>query len=302
MANLDFLNEIEDIEFFPDKDLSNFSTLKLKSHGNFVLVKTVNALRQLLKKCNEKEIHYSILGWGANLLLPKQIESLCLKLDFEFDKKYLSELREVYVLPGSVALNQLTACAIKFGLKGWEVFTGIPASLAGAVFMNAGTNLGEIGELVEEVKLVNSQGELRILSKDDLKFSYRKNHFVNDGDIIVEVSLSHKGQSEEIGPLIKDYLKKRSQNQPLDKRTCGCVYKNPVYANASCHAGQIIDIIGLKGLTLGDLRVSTVHGNFIENFGEADLETMLPLIEAIQEEVKLQLGIDLETEVRRFED
>jgi UDP-N-acetylmuramate dehydrogenase len=78
--------------------------------------------------------------------------------------------------------------------------------------------------------------------------------------------------------------------------------KNPVYANASCHAGQIIDIIGLKGLTLGDLRVSTVHGNFIENFGEADLETMLPLIEAIQEEVKLQLGIDLETEVRRFED
>lgn len=301
MVNHDFLNEIDNLEFYPDKDLSNFSTLKLKSTGDLAVVKSITALQELIKLASKKNFKYSVIGWGANLLLPKKIESLCVKIDFNFDKKYLTEYREEYVLPASVGLNKLTACAIKFGLKGWEVFTGIPASIGGAVFMNAGTNLGEIGELVCEVKVIDKIGNLKTLTKKDLKFSYRKNHFINPGDIIVEVTLGHQGKSESIASLIKDYLKKRSQNQPLNKRTCGCVYKNPMYANASCHAGQIIDIIGLKGLTLGGLKVSTVHGNFIENFGDADLEMMLPLIEAIQSEVKLQLGIDLETEVRRFE-
>lgn len=300
MADLSFLDSINDIDFQPNKDLSSFSTLKLKSEGNFVIVKTIAALQDLIKKCNAHEIDYIVLGWGANLLLPKKIDSLCLKLDFDFDKKYLSELRDEYTLPASVGLNQLTACAIKFGLVGWEVFTGIPASLGGAVFMNAGTNLGEIGELVSNVKKLNRDGELIELKKEELSFSYRKNHFIEVGDIIVEVTLAHRGTSMEVSELIKNYLKKRSESQPLDKRTCGCVFKNPTYADASCHAGQIIDIIGLKGLTLGDLKVSTVHANFIENLGQGDLEQMLPLIEVIQKEVKLQLGIDLQTEVRQL--
>src|SRR5690606_37940156 len=129
---------------------------------------------------------------------PSQPKQVIIHLDLPFDLNYLSESHDEYVLPASLGLNHLTAHAVKFGLSGWEVFTGIPASLGGAIYMNAGTNLGEIGALVKSVDIVNSDGVLRTLLVSDQSFSYRKNHFVKSGDVIVGATLIHRGKDSSI--------------------------------------------------------------------------------------------------------
>ena len=166
------------------------------------------------------------MGWGANILLPSSSTMPYVQLDFDFNRELLEQPQSEYILPASVSLAVLTSHAAKFGLKGWEVFTGIPASLGGAVYMNAGTNLGEIGSLVKEVKLMNKLGEIKLIKIDAHSFSYRKNHFVQPGDVIYEVTLSNLGLDPAISIKIKDYLEMRNKSQPLKEATCGCVFKN----------------------------------------------------------------------------
>jgi UDP-N-acetylmuramate dehydrogenase len=207
-----------------------------------------------------------------------------------------------YLFPASISLATLTAHANKFGLSGWEVFTGIPASLGGAVYMNAGTNLGEIGSVVSEVYIVNKFGEERREIVDQNSFNYRRNNFINEGDVIYQVRLKHFGQDEKISRKIREYLEMRTRTQPLKEWTCGCVFKN--YENIdrgeTCRAGLFIDIMGLKGLTYKNLQVSLKHANFMENKGDSSYEDVLSLINILKTELKLQYGISFETEVEFF--
>lgn len=192
------LTSVSGIEVELDKDLKKYSTMRLDAVGDLITVKNVEALKIATKTLTENKIFYRLLGWGANMLLPKQSDVPYLQLDFDFDKTQLDEARSEYVLPASVSLATLTAHANKFGLKGWEVFTGIPASLGGAIFMNAGTNLGEIGSIVKEVKLVTKDGLEKLIKIDQNSFSYRHNHFVEKGDVIYEARLFHLGIDSEI--------------------------------------------------------------------------------------------------------
>src|SRR5690606_27919496 len=106
-------------------------------------------------------------------------------------------------------------------LIGWEVFSGIPASLGGAIFMNAGTGLGEICEIVDSVRVMDREANIREVTKNNLKFSYRHNHFIEPGEIIISAKLINKGLDEKIGEKIKDYLDFRKNTQPLNTKSCG---------------------------------------------------------------------------------
>lgn len=295
------LKDIEELEVLHDTDLSKFSTMKLSCHGDLLKVSSVNALMKVITIFKENKISYKLIGWGANLILPENPNFIFIKLDLPFDKSQITAELSEFKLSATAPLNVLTSLATKYGFKGWEVFTGIPASLGGAVFMNAGTNLGEICEVVKDVTLLRSNGQIEVIKTDESSFSYRKNHFVNDGDVIVEVTLIHKGIDPNIGPLIKDYLKKRTESQPLREKTCGCMFKNQSIEvsgeSVTCRAGLYLDIIGLKGLSKGQMRISPRHANFMENRGSCSSEDVKQLVDNTLRELEFHYGVKFETEV-----
>ncbi|MGE3608920.1 MAG: UDP-N-acetylmuramate dehydrogenase [Bacteriovoracaceae bacterium] len=288
----DEIKKIEDCEFHINEDLTSYTTFKLASRGDLVIVKSVAALQKLMPLLNG---NFIVVGWGANQILPPVCDKYVLHLDFPFDLENLSEVKNEYVLPASLGINHLTAHAVKFGLKGWEVFTGIPASLGGAIFMNAGTNLGEIGRLVKEVKLVDQNGNIRIEKINPKSFSYRHNHFVRPGEVIIEATLFHEGVDLAISQKIKDYLEYRKKTQPLTTKNCGCVFKNPL---KELQAGRLIDLLGLKEVQVGNLRISPKHGNFMENLGGASWDQFKSIVGIIQFEMDHFYGIEFELEVK----
>lgn len=292
---LEEINSISNCHFYQDIDLTRYTTFKLVSRGDLVEVNSVEALEKLLPVISKYNRGYLIVGWGANQILPAQCSDLIIHLKFTFDSSYLESFREEYVLPASLGINHLTSHAVKFGLKGWEVFTGIPASLGGAIYMNAGTNLGEIGSLVKSVKLVNSEGKIREEIITDKSFSYRKNHFVKHDEVIVEATLRHFGTDESIPQKIRDYLEYRKKTQPLTTKNCGCVFKNPL---KELPAGKLIDLLLLKGVGSSDLRISPKHGNFMENTGRADWNQFSSLVKLINFEMDHFYGIEFELEVK----
>ncbi len=167
--------------------------------------------------------------------------------------------------------------------------------------MNAGTSLGEIGDLVQAIDIIGSEGQKKRIEgvEKEKLFSYRKNHFLNRGDIIVGAELNSQNQSPDMKNVIQTYLKKRNDTQPLSKRTCGSVFKNiSSPTGALLRAGELIDTAGLKGLRVGELQVSKLHANFIENFGQSESkENFVRLAESVREKVLKFHGVSLEYEV-----
>lgn len=296
MNDLSFeIKAITDCEFHSNIDLTKYTTFKLHSTGDLVEVKSVEALQKLLPLLNKQNKKYLVVGWGANQILPAVCEALIVHLNFSFDASYLETQKDEYTLPASLGINHLTGHAVKFGLKGWEVFTGIPASLGGAIYMNAGTNLGEIGKVVKKVQLITPQGHLREEIISEKSFSYRKNHFVGPGEIIVGATLFHHGIDSSLPQKIKDYFEYRKKTQPLATKNCGCVFKNPL---KELPAGKLIDLLQLKGVGVGDLRISPKHGNFMENSGSANWDQFSSLVELINFEMNHFYGIEFELEVK----
>ena len=278
-----------------DTDLTNLSTFRMVSRGNLIEIKNLESLKNVIEKLNTNKISYRVLGWGANQVLLPIEKDVLLKLNFEFDSKYLDEIHDEYILPASVSLNILTAHALRFSLKGWEVLTGIPASLGGALYMNAGTSHGEIKDIVKEVQVLDRQGNVRTEKIGPHHYSYRKNHFVQNGEIIIGATLVYKGIDPTIPDKIRHYLELRKSSQPLSTKNCGCVFQN---FSASKQAGRLIDLTGLKGLSIGALRVSTKHANFIENAGGATSEDFNKLTNAINKQIFLHWGVKFELEVK----
>lgn len=292
---LELLQAMEGVDLLIDTDLSKFSTMRLMSQGYIAIVQSKDALRDLLIFLHQEKLPYQAIGWGANTILPQKMKQLLIKLDFSWSKEMLSEFKESYRLPASFPLNQLTSAARRFNFKGWEVFTGIPASLGGAVFMNAGTSLGEIGSLVKKVWVIDPKGNEKEYVMNEKSFSYRKNHFLKDGEIIVEIELSHFGEDKEVSTTIVNYLKMRTETQPLNEKTCGCMFKN---TQGQIPTGKGIDELGLKGKRIGNLRVSPIHGNFMENLGGASEEDVKNLVQYIQEEFEKHYGFKPQLEVK----
>ncbi|MBL6990747.1 MAG: UDP-N-acetylmuramate dehydrogenase [Bacteriovoracaceae bacterium] len=294
------LAHIDDVKVETGKDLTHLSTMRLKATGDLITVSSVDSLKKVVKKLQKAQIEYTVLGLGANHLLSETSSIPYIKLSLDYDKHYLDNVRDQYCLPASVSLNLLTAHAIKFGLKGWEVFTGIPATIGGAAVMNAGTNLGEIGDLISSVEVMTKDGEIKKIKMSADSFGYRTNNFLKKGDIIIKVHMLHHGLSQSVSKTIKEYLEIRNKSQPLDKPTCGCIFQNVDrgVGKDTCLAGKIIDIIGLKGFSNGKIRVSNIHANFMENVGGATYSDVIAMIELVQHEVKLQTGLSLTTEVK----
>ena len=281
-------------------DLTKSTTLQLKSKGDLLICRNEDALISCLEVLRLNKLDYQILGNGSNALLPEVLSTPLIKIEFELDKSIFNEKMSEYELPASTPLNFLTSKAIKFGFLGWNSFTGIPGSLGGAIFMNAGTSKGEIGSIVKSVRVLRKSGVVESLELSSNDFSYRKNHFLGPGDFILSAVLKHHGVDANVGKDIKKYLKLRSETQPLWEKTCGCTFKNHKKTEETFAAGRIIDIMGWKGVEHKGLKISSKHANFIENLGGATKNSYIELVNKINSEVERKNGYRFETEVIIF--
>jgi UDP-N-acetylmuramate dehydrogenase len=291
----EFVKNYPELEYNPNANLTRLTTMKLVAFGDLIIVKSIDSLQQLLKYLAKFQMKYRIIGWGANQVFPSDSKELYLKLELPWDSSLLNDVHDEYHLSASTPLNVLTAHALKYGISGWEVFTGVPASLGGAIAMNAGTNLGEIGTLVKNVKVMTKNGEIKNIIISQNSFKYRGNNFISDQEIIIEATLVHHGVDAKITQTIKNYLDLRTKTQPLTSKTCGCVFKN---YSKEYRAGQMIDLLGIKGLTLNGLKISHKHANFIENQSEASSKDFFELTNYIKSELELNFGVKFEFEVK----
>lgn len=287
---------IKDCEYFKDAELARYTTIRLKKIGDICIVKSLDALIELKRVANKEHKKIHLIGWGANQIIKDTKDKIFVKLDLPFNRDYLKEARDEYDLPASVSLNILQSHAQKFGLKGWEVFTGVPASLGGALVMNAGTSLGEISDVVKSVTVLRENNQIEELENKDL-FVYRNNKFLKTGDIILSAKLIHHGIEESIKSQIKEYMQFRKNSQPLKSFNCGCVFKN---YSPQHRAGQFIDTLGLKNFTFKSLKVSEVHANFVEHAGMATSDECEYFLDKLNSILEQHTGVKFELEVKIY--
>ncbi|HEW79186.1 MAG TPA: UDP-N-acetylmuramate dehydrogenase [Phycisphaerales bacterium] len=258
----------------------------------FVRPKTVEQLKQVVQRCNENEIPIYVLGAGSNLLISDDgLRAAVIKLEAEKFAQTQFDGEQLTAWAGA-ELAKLVLTCVKKGLSGIEALTGIPGSVGGAVKMNAGGNFGDIGAAVETVTLMDSQGNIFEKSKPELMFDYRCTNITAKFILNAQLKLT-AADPEQIMRTVKEIWIYKKNNQPLNTKNSGCIFKNP----RGVSAGALIDRAGLKGLQIGGAVVSEKHANFIIAQKNCRSRDVMRLTDAIKERVKEQFDIELELEI-----
>ena len=250
-------------------------------------------LQSLLLKAAEAAVPVTLVGNGSNLLVrDKGIRGLVIKLG--------SMLRDIKVsgnvltFGSGVSLAQASRKAAELGLSGMEFAVGIPGSIGGAVYMNAGAYDGEMAKVVKSVRVMDAAGEVSELSAGELDFGYRHSALQGSGKIVTSVTVELAvGDKQAIAEKMADFSNRRITKQPLELPSAGSMFKRP----PGYFAGTLIDQTGLKGYTVGGAQVSTKHAGFVVNIGGATAADVLQLISDVQAKVFAAHGVKLEPEV-----
>ncbi|NIO17699.1 MAG: UDP-N-acetylmuramate dehydrogenase [Deltaproteobacteria bacterium] len=258
-----------------------------------VLPKSQKALGEVMKRLRREEVKYFVFGRGSNIIVPDRgvdlvAVSICGHLtDVRFNGRGI-------IADGGTSLPRLSVLSALSGLTGLEEFSGIPGALGGALVMNAGAYGREIGELVRWVEVVDEQGETHRIPPSLIDFGYRKAVFPVHGIVSRAYLVLERGDSERVFSRMKELNRRRKDVQPWGEKSFGSVFKNP----PGDSAGRLIEEAGLKGLRVGNARVSEKHANFIVNRGGARTRDVLSLISKVREIVSKRKNIDLELEVK----
>jgi UDP-N-acetylmuramate dehydrogenase len=257
--------------------------------------KNTEELREILTASNLLDIKPAILGAGTNVLAPDAgIEGLVICL-----KDSLSGIEPVddthIRVDAGVSMTKAAVFAANHGLSGLEFAHGIPGSVGGGVYMNAGAYGGEIKDVCVSVAAMTPAGELRTYTAEEMEFSYRHSRLEETGEIVVSATFALTPKSpEEIRSRMQELAAKRKASQPLDKPSAGSAFKRPVGG----YAAALIDGAGLKGYRVGGAAVSEKHAGFVVNLGNATAEDVKKVLCDVSEIVFDQTGIRLEPEVR----
>lgn len=276
--------------------MSEHTTFKIGGAADVLIFpSSAEEVAQIFRLANEFKIPCTILGNGSNVLvLDNGIRGAVIK----FSDKFLGGIRVdgTKILAGAGAkLKDVSNFAAENNLSGMEFACGIPGSIGGAVFMNAGAYDGEMKNVVESVTAVSTDGELKIFSGVELNMGYRRSAFQTNGYAICEVELNlARGNFDDIKNKIADFTQKRESKQPLELPSAGSTFKRP----QGYFAGTLIDKTGLKGLRVGGAMVSEKHAGFVVNVGGATAADVLALIEEVKRRVYEVHGVTLTPEVR----
>ncbi len=253
---------------------------------------SVQQLSALVARCSDIKVPMYVLGSGANLLVADEgVSGVVVKLD-DTNFRYLTFDGSRVTVGAGHDLMKLVLESTRRGLGGLECLAGIPATVGGAVRMNAGGTFGDIGPAVDRVQVMDDSGQVYYRSRDDLVFSYRKSNILARFILGVEFKLSRQDPDELLRRVKEIFLYKKS-SQPMAASSPGCAYKNPDQAPA----GQLIDDAGLKDYRVGGAYVSKRHANFILAEDGASAANVLAVLSHIEQTVRSRFGIDLEREV-----
>ena len=284
--------DINDIKI--DEKLSEYVNFKVGGPADILLIP--NSKEQVIKSikiCKENNIPFYLIGNGSNILVRDG--------GFRGVVLSLKNVKNIYVdgekieAECGVMLKEVSDKAIENSLTGFEFACGIPGTIGGAVFMNAGAYDGEISKVIESAEVIDENCNIIRLSREELDFGYRSSLVMKKGyTVLSAVFKLEKGQVKTIKELIEDLTNKRESKQPLEYPSAGSTFKRPT----GYFAGKLIQDARLKGYLIGGAAVSEKHSGFVIHKGNATAKDITDLIKHIQDEVKKQFGVDLHPEVR----
>lgn len=306
------LIEKSDLNISKEKILYNepmkkYTTFKVGGPAECLIkIENINELKEILKFADKNNIKLTVLGNGSNvLILDKGISGITLiikieNIEFEeteenLNSKLMGQKTKIKLGAGE-KIAKVGMVFFKESLTGFEEIAGIPGTIGGAVRMNAGANGREMKDIIKTVKCLDYQGNEKVFTNEEMEFGYRTSILKKEKYIVTEVEIElEKGNQEEIKEKMDMYKEKRKNSQPLEYPSAGSTFKRGI----DFITAKLIDEAGLKGTHVGDAEVSTKHGGFIINKGNAKAKDILELVEIVKKEVykKYQKQIELEVEI-----
>ncbi len=293
----DILNKkIPASRIIKDADMSRYTSFKAGGRADLLVTPAdCDELIYITKTLNAEDVPYMIIGNGSNILVKDGgYRGVIIRIDDGF-----SDIRTEgnSIIAGAGALmSQVARKALEAELAGFEFASGIPGSIGGGVFMNAGAYGGEIADVIEYATVLEkSTGSIRTVSASELELSYRHSALQQSGDIVIDVKLNlKKGSYSDIAEEMKTLTSRRNDKQPVQYPSAGSFFKRP----EGYFAGRLIQDAGLKGLSVGGAKVSSKHSGFIINTGTATASDILSLMRLVQNTVYDRFGVMMEPEVR----
>ena len=287
-------------EFYNEEDITVDSPMS--EHIYFrvggpadILVTPVNEEQVVntLKLCREYNVPYFILGNGSNILVKDGgISGVVIK--FNKLNKITTEGNCVTAQSGAL-LKDVSKAALENNLRGFEFACGIPGSIGGAVFMNAGAYDGEMAHVIKSARVIDENCNIKNLTKEELELGYRSSIVMKKGYVVIEATIElESGEYASIKDTIDDLTNRRESKQPLEYPSAGSTFKRP----EGYFAGKLIQDSGLKGFSIGGAAVSEKHSGFVINKGGATAKDVLDVIAHVQKTVKENFDVELHTEVR----
>lgn len=286
------------IDYELDVSLKDISSFRIGGIADIICYPdTIEKVSVLIKYCVENSVRYSVFGKCSNVVFSDNgIKALIIKTD-RLNSIELSD--DTFKFGAGLMLAKASKFSVDSGYKGMEFAYGIPGSVGGAVYMNAGAYGGEMSECVTSVTFVDDMGKIRVVSKEELDFDYRHSYFSDKNYVIVSVDIKlDKGDTAQSIAKINEFQTARKDKQPLEFPSAGSVFKRP----EGFFAGKLIQDCNLKGVTVGGAQVSEKHSGFIINIGDATCNDVKNLVKLIQERVKATFGVELECELKFIED
>lgn len=285
--------EENSIEYKLNEPMSCHTSFKIGGAADiFISVRSASELSAVFKKCGELNIPRFVIGKGSNLLVSDLgIEGAVISLS---SLNGISVSGEEITCGAGAALSEVCRAALESSLTGLEFAYGIPGSIGGAVYMNAGAYGGEISGAVLSAECMTADGTLIKVNAEEMNFGYRKSVFKENGMTVIGAVLRlHKGDKKEIEEKMEDYISRRKSKQPLEYPSAGSFFKRP----EGYFAGALIEKNGLKGTAVGGAQVSEKHAGFIINRGGATAADVIKLGQRVSDTILAKDGVKLEREV-----
>lgn len=292
MANM--MTEFPEIEIKQDEPLMHYTYTHTGGPADWLAFpKNVEEVQTLVAYANNHQLPLTVLGNASNLIVRDGgIEGLTLILT-RMNK--ISVTGNRVTAEAGAAYIETTIAARDHSLTGLEFAAGIPGSIGGAIFMNAGAYGGETKEVVESATVLLPDGTVKRLTNEELDFGYRHSSVQDNHGVVLDATFSlQPGDHDEIAAKMDELNARRAAKQPLDLPSCGSVFKRPT----GYFAGKLIHDAGLQGYTAGGAQVSTKHAGFIVNIDHGTASDYVAVIHHVQQTVKEKFGVSLQTEVR----
>ena len=293
MTNLDEI--IDKNKILIDELMKNHTTFRIGGKADIMLLpETEDEIIEIVKFCYKTKQNFFVLGGGSNLLIPDTgIRDVVIKLSDNYSKFTIDN--EIIMAEAGIKLWDLSEKILENNLTGFEFASGIPGTIGGGVYMNAGAYDSEMKNIVKTVRVIDNQGNIREYTNEEMKFGYRTSYAMEQKSIISKVTLKlAKGNHQDIVDKTNDFANRRSEKQPLTEYSAGSTFKRP----PGHYAGKLIEEAGLKGFSTGEAKVSEKHSGFVINKGNCTYKEMVEFIDEVKNRVYKNSRILLEEEVR----